>query len=403
MTARSILVFLLFLATPSARGELPPSSVGESSDVIPAVANVDVSPGNTDQTKILPTTATETDSSSAFGAHVSRGTGVLPNEHGQIWREYDIRAYTARVTDSDKPEQAIVDWVLRETGTELWFTEPLGILSANRDTLRVYHTPQIHQTVAGVVDRFLSPQTESHAFGLRLVSVGSPNWRSQALRMMTPVTVQTPGTEAWLLSKEEAAVLLGELRRRNDYREHSTPDLLIHNGQQEVIEQRRPQKYVRSVIYRQNTWPGYELDVGQLFEGFSLQLTPLMSRNGRTVDAVIKAQVDQIEKMQEVGVDVPATATQNQRVQIQIPRISGWHLHERFRWPADKVLIISRGVVATPAPVKSKPFFKNNPMASRRSRGDALLFLECKGPVESQMANGSSGVRIGAARFEGRY
>ena len=403
MNARWNCAFVLVLTNTSVLAAAPPSSEGATSGVIQVVANAEVSRGDAEETDVALTAAMETDLSAEFGAHVSRGTGVLPNRHGQIWREYDIRAYTSRVTDSEKPEQAIVDWVLRETGTELWFSEPLGILSASRETLRVYHTLEIHQTVAGVVDRFLSPQTESHAFGLRLVTVGSPNWRSWALRMMTPVTVQTPGTEAWLLSKEEAAVLLGELRRRNDYREHSSPDLLIHNGQQEVIEQRRPQQYVRSVIYLQNTWPGYELDVSQLFEGFSLQFTPLMSRDGRTVDAVIKAQVEQIEKMQEVPVDVPATATQNQRVQIQIPRISGWHLHERFRWPANKVLIISRGVVSTPAPVKSKPFFRNNPIISRRSLGDALLFLECKGPIDSQMANGSSGVRIGAARFEGRY
>ena len=199
---------------------------------------------------------------------VTRGDGVLPNDHGQVWREYDIRPYTSRVA-TERPEQAIVDWILRETGTEIWFSEPLGILSAGRETLRVYHIPQIHDTVASVLSRFLSAQTASHAFGMRLVTVGSPNWRAQALRMMTPVAVQTPGTEAWLLSKEEAAVLLNKLRQRKDYREHGTQDLLIHNGQQETIEHYSPRRYVRSVFYRQNTWPGYELgrwpDSGRLF------------------------------------------------------------------------------------------------------------------------------------------
>ena len=294
---------------------------------------------------------------------VSRGSGVLPNDHGQVWREYDIRSYTSRVA-REKPEQAIVDWILRETGTELWFSEPLGILSVDQETLRVYHTPQIHDAVASVLNRFLSTKTASHAFGMRLITVGSPNWRAKALRMMTPVTVQTPGTEAWLLSKEEAAVLLNDLRQRNDYREYGNPDLLIHNGQQETIEHFSPQRYVRSVIYRQSTWPGYELDVGEIQEGFSLQLTPLMSPDGRTVDAVIKAKVDQIEKMEEVVVEAPATATQMQRVKIQIPRLSGWQLHERFRWPADRVLVISRGVVATPAPAQSQAVLHEKPIDS---------------------------------------
>ena len=334
---------------------------------------------------------------------VSRGSKVLPNAHGQVWREYDIRSYTSRVT-REKPEQAIVDWILRETGTELWFSEPLGILSVDSETLRVYHTPQIQNAVASVLNRFLSTKTASHAFGMRLITVNSPNWRAKALRMMTPVTVQTPGTEAWLLSKEEAAVLLNDLRQRNGYREHGNPDLLIHNGQQETIEHFSPQRYTRSVIYRQNTWPGYDLNVGEIQEGFSLQLTPLMSPDGRTVDAVIKAKVEQIEKMEEVVVEVPATATQTQWVKIQIPRISGWQLHERFRWPANRVLVISRGVVATPAPAQAKPFFMKNPLAGGRSRGDALLLLECKGPVGVGVARGRPLLRTGAVpRFQGRY
>ena len=42
-------------------------------------------------------------------AKVTKGTGTLPNEHGQVWREYDISSYTLSVTSTDRPEQAIVD------------------------------------------------------------------------------------------------------------------------------------------------------------------------------------------------------------------------------------------------------------------------------------------------------
>lgn len=327
-----------------------------------------------------------------FQALVSRGSHVLPNDHGQVWREYDIRGYTSRVV-TEKPQQAIVDWILRETGTELWFSEPLGILSASQEILRVYHTPQIQEMVASVLSRFLATETAMHSFGMRLITIGSPNWRAKALPTMIPVTVQTPGMEAWLLSKEEAAILLNDLRQRNDYREHGSPNLRIDNGQQETIEQYSPQQYVRSVIYRQHVWPGYALDIGQIQQGFSLQLTPLMSPDGQMVDAVIRAQVEQIEKMEEVVVEVPTTATLRQPVKIQIPRLSGWQLHERFRWPADRVLVISRGMVATPATGQAKPFFRKNPLTAGRLRGDALLFLDCKGPVQTKIASGKRRVR----------
>ena len=140
--------------------------------------------------------------------HVTAGSGTLPNEQGQVWREYDISPYTARVTTTKRPEQAIVDWILRETGYEVWHTEPLGILSASPRTLRVYHTPQMQAVVADIVDRFVSSEAETRTFSLRIVTIDNPNWRVTAHRTLRPIPAQTPGVCAWLLPKEDAAVLL---------------------------------------------------------------------------------------------------------------------------------------------------------------------------------------------------
>ena len=45
---------------------------------------------------------------------------------------------------------------------------------------------------------------------------------------------------------------------------------------------------------------------------------------------------------------VPSLAGGLQRVEIQVPQIVSWRLHERFRWPTNQVLLLSCGVVATP-------------------------------------------------------
>ena len=89
-------------------------------------------------------------------AQVSKGANSLPQDGGQVWREYDIRPYTQRVSTTARPEQAIVDWILRETGYEAWHSEPCGLLSANREVLRVYHTPEMQAVVADITDRFLN-------------------------------------------------------------------------------------------------------------------------------------------------------------------------------------------------------------------------------------------------------
>ena len=170
---------------------------------------------------------------------------------------------------------------------------------------------------------------------------------------LRPVAVQSPGIDAWLLSKEDAALLLAELRRRADFREHSAPNLVYFNGQSQTVSQPAAAR-VRASRYRtrmqDNTWMGYDVERGQIQEGFSLQVSPLLSQDERTIDAVLKCNVDQVEKLVNVGVDLPGFNGQVQRADIQVPQMVSWRLHERFRWPSNQVLLLSCGVIASPGP-----------------------------------------------------
>lgn len=335
---------------------------------------------------------------------VTPGTAMLPNQQGQVWRQYDISPYTSRVTTTTKPEQAIIDWILRETGTEVWFSDPLGLLSASSTTLTVYHTPDMQRLVSETVDRFVGSEAEAHVLGLRLLTLGSPNWRSRAITLMRPVDVQTPGVDAWLLTKENAAVLAAELSKRTDYREYGSPSLVIQNGQSHTISRMRPHPYVHSVQLRENVWPNHELKMKQVDEGFSLQISPLMSLDQRTVDAVIKCQVEQLERFVAVPIDLPTPAgQQRQRVQIQVPQTAGWRLHERFRWPADHVLLISCGVGAAPGPEQPTTFGIPNPLSGAAPRSDALLFIESKGKASQALMDAQRDTANGNPNYRGRY
>ncbi len=339
---------------------------------------------------------------------VSRGEETLPDDDGQVWREYDISPYTSQVTTTERPEQAIIDWILRETGTDVWFSEPLGLLSAGQDTLRVYHTPEMQRLVLDIVERFVHSRAEEHAFSLRMVTVGSPNWRTSALSLLQPVDVRAPGVDAWLLSKENSAVLLGQLRRRTDFREHNSPQVTVHNGQSHTISFLTPQNYVRSVRMRQDVWPGHELEMGQLHDGYSLQFSPLISRDGKTIDAVIKCHIDQVEKLLPVSIDVPSLAGGMQRVQIQVPQVVSWRLHERFRWPTDQVLVLGCGVVASPTGEKLGPLGLSLPALGGlplpvSSRADALLFIESKGASRRQLLEAQRQDTPNRTQHHGRY
>ena len=384
MLARILVAYLLLILpaaaqspatgiTPSAR-----TSEGSSGFTPPATADTSAEAPQT-PTKAVPRRV----------AHVSQGSGTLPNNHGQVWRDYDLRDFTQRVSSQEEPQQAIVDWILRETGYETWHGPVLGILSATPETLSVYHTPETQAVVADIVDRFVSSQAETHAFGLRTITISNPNWRAAALRLMQPVPAQSQGVQAWLMRREDAVLLLSDLQRRTDYREHSSPHLLVNNGRTVVVSSLRPRDYIRNVISTAGAWPGYQREPARIEEGFSLEFSPLVSLDGRTVEAVIKLQLNQVEKMIPVMLEVPTSAAPRQRVRIEVPQVSSSNLHEKFRWPVDQVLVLSMGVVATPAPQKSgNPITDTLGIGSAVSRADALLFVESHGQVTPSTADG---------------
>jgi hypothetical protein len=310
-------------------------------------------------------------------AKVAKGPDKLPTDAGQEWRDYDITPYTDRATATTRPEQAIVDWILRETGYEAWHSEPLGFLSANRKTLRVYHTPQMQRTVQEMVDRFVNPAADGQAFGLRVVSLDNPAWRARSQKLLNPVATQTQGVQAWLLAKEDAALLLAELRKRNDYREHSSPHILVPNAQSTVVSVTRPRNYIQHVVL-QGVWPGFEPRLGQIDEGLSLEFQPLLSTDLRAADAIVKCHVDQVERLVPVMLDVPTPVAQRQRTRIDVPQMASCRLHERFRWPTDQVLLVSLGMVASPLPA-SPGLTANLGLAPAAARSEMLVFMESKG------------------------
>jgi hypothetical protein len=65
--------------------------------------------------------------------------------------------------------------------------------------------------------------------------------------------------------------------------------------------------------------------------------------------------------------------------QIEVPQSSGTRLQERFRWPTDRVLLISLGVVPAPMPGTKSSLVL--PLSNSAPRADLLLLLESKGSV----------------------
>lgn len=316
-------------------------------------------------------------------ARVTTGNGILPNDHGQVWREYDITPYTLHAPGS-RPEQMIVDWILRQTGYEAWHSEPLGILSATHTTLRVYHTPEMQAVVSEMADRFVNPAAKSQTFSIRVVSLASPNWREKFTKIMHALPVQSQGMQAWLLTREDASLLFADLRKRNDFREFDSPTSLVANGQSTTVSTMHPHGYTGAVtLHPEQIHPGFEPQVMQFNEGFTIDFNPLMSLDGQSVDAMIRCDVDQLERVVPATIDVPTAIAPRQHTEIEVPQSSSYRLRQQFHFPANQVLLISFGIIA--APVASEPAIRLtfNPGPPR---AELLAFVENRGTATSPLA-----------------
>ncbi len=331
----------------------------------------------------------------------------LPNGQGQIFRQYDISPYTLRTTTDDKPQQSIVDWILRDTGYETWHSDTVSILSATRRNLLVYHTPEIQQKVFDIVERFNDPNAANQIYSVRIITIGHPDWRSRAQKMLQPVPIQSQGAEAWLLAKEDAARLLADISRRADFRSHGSPRMVVNNGEHAEIALTRTWSFSRSMLAPATDALGRDQHLGQLHEGINLELSPLLSLDGQYVDAMVKCSIDQLEKLVPVRLEAPGSLAQaRQWYNIDVPCMVSKQLHERFRWPQDKVLLISMGVAPRPIVEAKNPLklpFKTLSLGSDAPpRGDALIFVETSGA--ELRTDTASGAHVPQSEsFRGRY
>ena len=279
-----------------------------------------------------------------------------------------------------------LDWILRDTGHDVWFRPTsggsVGRLVVTRDRVQANHDAAILRQVRNVVERFTNPSTRRHQFSIQLVAVRRPNWRTASLAALQPIDVQTPGIEAWTLAREEATMLTARLRQRNDYLELARHDE-IRNGGEFLWEQRQPRNYPRTLALDPQRWPGYQTLFGQISEGMHLSVFPLTMPNERESEVVIKGEAEQVEQFHDVWSNVTTPGTP-QRTRTQVPQVCGWRMHERFRWPADRVLLVSRGIVALPgAPSSGAALPFADVLGARPARGELLVFVADAGRREA--------------------
>ena len=294
----------------------------------------------------------------------------LPADAGQVWKTYDIAPFIRQAGPGS--QKHVVDWVLQETGSQQWHGATVASLSADESTLRCFHVPAMQARVAEVVARFVGDAATPHRFSVRVLGAGSPAWRNDARAVLRPIPTATPGVQAWIVSREEAAVLLGIMRSRGECEELPTGPVLAANGVPAVLSGGRKRPYVQDVGPRADAGPGWQPLTASCDEGMTIDVQPLITGDGTGVEAVIRCRIDQIERMAAVPLSLPSAG--GQRPQIEVPQVSAVRVGERFRWPVSSTLVVGLGLVPWPVPGQNKA--GSAAMFSDAKRTDVVVLVE---------------------------
>jgi len=345
-------------------------------------------------------------------ARISANLESLPQDHEQMWREFDITPHTRErrlPTSSTPPEQALTDWIVRKTGTNTWLTAPFNILNADSEKLYAYHTREVLLVIADVVDRFVCPQLWNDACSLRIVATSRPDWLSRGHSHLRPIRIATPGVQGWIVERTVAQSLLAELARRSDFRELIPPQPLIAHGVQHNVVVKRQRQYLRDVQPNPSVLSGFAEDRVTMDEGIGLTLTPLAVLDGQNMDVNIQLDIVQIERMLTTPIDITTATNSRQRFHIESPQVSSFNLDEIVRFPKNMVLLLDLGTVPLPntADDNSRNVLEEIARGINPARrGNVLIFIESTsgGTAPAVSSSPATALPVRAARnFESPY
>ena len=273
----------------------------------------------------------------------------VPASAGQVWKTHDLGPFVK--TAGPGSGRHVVDWVLQDTGYAAWHGATPAVLSVDGETLSCFHVPEMQARVADIVGRFVDEADTPHRFSIRVFGIASAGWRTDVRPVLRPIAAATPGVQAWTVTREDGALVVGRLRSRADCRELPTDPVLAANGVPATLSGGRRLPYVQDVAPRPDAWPGWELRQAACDEGLTIDVQPLLSRDGTAVEAVFRCRIDQIERLAAVSLASPAGDPKG--VAVQVPQLAAVRVGERFRWPAAQVLVVSLGLVPWPVPAQN--------------------------------------------------
>jgi hypothetical protein len=268
----------------------------------------------------------------------------LPAEPGQMWARHEISRYTGLAQNQSTPQNAIVEWIFRRTGTSPWHGEKIAVLSASRSQIRAFHDAATLKMVEEVVERFTNATNDILSIRVRVVAAVDPRWRYAVYSRLTPVGSGPQGQQIWTLKMDDASYVLAQMQLHQGFKLLVNQKYEMINGQTLKVETSMARSFNGGLQRESAVGLGYQPKAEQLDEGFTLRLSPLLTFDGDTLDAAIELTANTVRNLHRTRVIAPREIGPSE-ISLDIPEVSETRLNQTVKdWPLGQTLLISAGI-----------------------------------------------------------
>ncbi len=269
----------------------------------------------------------------------------LPAEAGQQWRTFDIAKYMALPHKDSNPQDRIVEWIFRRTTTPPWHGEKLAILSAGRSKIRAYHNAKVLDQVSEVVERFIDAHADFLTLTVRVVAANDSRWRFAVYKRLNLIGTGPQGQQVWHLRPEDATMIFNQLQVTQGAREltRKTKFNMI-NGQTAKLVTTSPRPYTGGLQRDGADAQGAQPKADELEEGVTLEISPLLSYDGDSLDAALLLTTNNVRSFHQTRILAPREVGTGE-ARIDVPEVSETRLNQTIKaWPVGQTLLISAGI-----------------------------------------------------------
>ena len=169
-------------------------------------------------------------------------------------RKYDISRYTRLATNQANPQKAMIDWIFLRTGVAEWHGDQVAVLSANRNQLLAYHSPEVLKQVDEIVERFTNAVEDMLSVHVQFIAAVDTRWRYTVFSRLTHVGSGPQGQQIWTMRMEDAALVLSQMQIQQGFRLLAKQRVEMINGQTLTIKTSESRTFCRRPSSRTAPW-----------------------------------------------------------------------------------------------------------------------------------------------------